>query len=177
MAYIRYNGMNTHSIYRKADNLPTKGEKTELSQHEQLGQLASQETKAQRNLTRKNIIVLVPGNENNIPDEIWEELKKNPGVRDMMDRGLIEELKVPKAAVKETVKVNAPVTGEKVDMPGSLEGMSVLEAMDWVHNCTQEKVLEKWSETETRQGVLTEINGQLEKLAKITNGEGKGGKK
>lgn len=175
MAYLRYNGVNTHSIYRKADNLPTKGEKTDFSQHEQLGQLASLETRTQRNLSRRNILVMVPGNENNVPDELWEEIKKNPGVRDMIERGLIEELKVPKAAIKETVKVNAPVTGEKIELPGSLEGMSVLEAMDWVHNCTQEKVLEKWVETETRQGVLIEINGQLEKLAKIT--DGKGGKK
>ena len=174
MAYIRYNGMNVHSIYRKADTLPSKGQEGAKSQHEQLGQLASQESQAVRNPTRKNLVVLVPGNNNNIPDDIWEQIKRNPSVQGMIERGLIEEIKVPKATVKETIKVDAPVTGEKTDAPGSLEGMTVLEAIDWVHNTTHEKVLEKWADSETRPGVQSEIKAQLEKLAKITNGGSKG---
>ena len=177
MPYLKSNRTGIWTIYRKADSLPApvkdpKTGKLSLpapSDAEKAGQIASPDTQAPLNPTGRNMLTIIPGLNPEIPQQVWDEIKDSLDVKQAMERGELELVSVPKKALESKIRVPAPVTGDASNLPGSLEDIPAMQALEMVKSCSHEDVLKAWLAKEDRKGVAEEIAKQLEALGKITN--------
>ena len=117
------------------------------------------------------IVHLHAGLNKMISQETWDELKKHPQVQAALESGDLEEIVLPDSAAKKTIKVDEPLAPEMAEYPGTLKDMKASDALALISECSQEKVLEGWQQTETRAAVVKAISKQLEVLKRIVTGK------
>jgi len=102
-------------------------------------------------------LVLIPG-VNTIPDEMWENLKKNENIEQMLSD---ERLKVvPSEQDAEEIKNVKEGEAQAKD----LSGIKGKDAVAIVEKCLNKELLEDWANNESRVHVKRAIEIQLQKL-------------
>jgi hypothetical protein len=103
-------------------------------------------------ITKRGVISLAPGLNQEVPDDQWEEAKANPTVKALLRIGAIEEL-------KERVEVET--------VPKSAESLSQLplsQAIQAIELLHDEDKLSDWKKIEGRIRVRNAINRRLEAI-------------
>ena len=103
-------------------------------------------------ITKRGMISLAPGLNQEIPDEQWEEAKLNPTVQGLLRIGAIEEM-------KERVEIET--------IPKSAENLSQLplsQAIQAIELLHDEDKLGDWKKIEGRVRVRNAINRRLEAI-------------
>lgn len=103
-------------------------------------------------ITKRGVISLAPGLNQEVPDDQWEEAKANPTVKALLRIGAIEEL-------KERVEVET--------VPKSAESLSQLplsQAIQAIELLHDEDKLGDWKKIEGRIRVRNAINRRLEAI-------------
>lgn len=103
-------------------------------------------------ITKRGVISLAPGLNQEVPDDQWEEAKANPAVKALLRIGAIEEL-------KERVEVDT--------VPKSAESLSQLplsQAIQAIELLHDEDKLNDWKKIEGRIRVRNAINRRLEAI-------------
>lgn len=122
-------------------------------------------------------VALMPGMDNEVDANVWDALKKNPRlpIEDLIEIGIIREIRPAKARVAKPVEFVAPVSkieevpeletetnNSAVGVPGSNT-----EALNLIQETTDISTLEAWLAGETRSRVKSALNRRITSL-KIT---------
>jgi hypothetical protein len=117
-----------------------------------------------------SVIQLIPG-PNEITEDKWNLIKDNKVVKQRMETEIIDP-KRGKVKMLEIIKPSKPESDEKSEDVEksedieklSIDGLSSKEAKEIIKETFNTKLLKTWQESESRSGVLKEIEKQLEKI-------------
>jgi len=103
-------------------------------------------------ITKRGMISLAPGLNQEIPDEQWEMAKQNPTVKALMTIGSIEEMKE---------RVEVATIPQSVESLSQLALTQAIQAIELLHD---EEKLTDWKKIEGRVRVRNAINRRLEAI-------------
>lgn len=120
-----------------------------------------------------SVIQIIPG-PNDLTKIQWDAIKEHPVVKERMEKDVIDE-KRGKIKMLELVSVKKSDDSDDDnddDTNEGLGGVSVGDAKKIIVETFNTELLRKWDEEETRKGVKTAIEKQLEAIKKDREDEG-----
>lgn len=117
-----------------------------------------------------SVVQFMPG-PNEVDAKTWENVKKNPLIKTRMETEIVDP-KRGKVFLLEVVSKKVDETkGEEKETVEGISELGVKEAKALVEETFNTTLLREWQESETRKGVLTAIEKQLEAIEKERESE------